>query len=59
MLCRFEAVDRLVQGLSALLLALRRRPVIRYQRSSDAAKRLAEGLHSLTYKQQVRAPGGV
>lgn len=52
--CRFEAVDRLVQGLSALFLALRRRPVIRYQRSSDAAKRLAEGLHSLTYKQQVR-----
>ncbi|WIA34599.1 hypothetical protein OEZ86_012919 [Tetradesmus obliquus] len=48
----FEAVDRLVQGLSALFLALRRRPVIRYQRSSDAAKRLAEGLHSLTYKQQ-------
>jgi hypothetical protein len=43
-----------VQGLSALFLALRRRPVIRYQRSSDAAKRLAEGLHNLTYKQQVR-----
>jgi hypothetical protein len=54
-LCRFEAVDRLVQGLSALFLALRRRPVIRYQRSSNAAKRLAEGLHSLTYKQQVGA----
>eukprot|EP00879_Flechtneria_rotunda_P026973 GHRR01028826.1.p1 GENE.GHRR01028826.1~~GHRR01028826.1.p1 ORF type:complete len:250 (+),score=76.77 GHRR01028826.1:467-1216(+) len=48
----FEAVDRLVQGLSALFLALRRRPVIRYQRTSDAAKRLAEGLYTLTYKQQ-------
>eukprot|EP00878_Enallax_costatus_P028747 GHUV01031087.1.p1 GENE.GHUV01031087.1~~GHUV01031087.1.p1 ORF type:complete len:544 (+),score=165.71 GHUV01031087.1:624-2255(+) len=48
----YEAVDRLVQGLSALFLALRRRPVIRYQRTSDAAKRLAEGLYALTYKQQ-------
>lgn len=47
-------MDRLVQGLSALFLALRRRPVIRYQRTSDAAKRLAEGLYTLTYKQQVR-----
>lgn len=49
----FECIDRLVQGLSALFLALRRRPVIRYQRSSSAAQRLAEGLYALTYKQQV------
>jgi len=51
---RFECVDRLVQGLSALFLALRRRPVIRYQKNSSAAQRLAEGLYGLTYKQQVR-----
>lgn len=51
---RFEAVDRLVQGLSAVFLALRRRPVIRYQRNSSSAQRLAEGLYALTYKQQVR-----
>eukprot|EP00775_Hariotina_reticulata_P002080 gene2080-2399_t len=49
----YEVNDRLVQGLSALFLALRRRPIIRYQRSSEAAKRLAEGLYALTYKQQV------
>jgi hypothetical protein len=50
---RFECIDRLVQGLSAVFLALRRRPVIRYQKSSSAAQRLAEGLYALTYKQQV------
>lgn len=50
---RFECIDRLVQGLSALFLALRRRPVIRYQKGSNAAQRLAEGLYALTYKQQV------
>jgi vacuolar protein sorting-associated protein 45 len=42
-----------VQGLSSLFLALRRRPVIRYQRNSEQARRLAESLYSLTYKQQV------
>jgi vacuolar protein sorting-associated protein 45 len=46
-------VDRLVQGLSGLALSLRRRPVIRYQRNSEYARRVAESLHSLTYKQQV------
>lgn len=51
--CRFESIDRLVQGLSALFLALRRRPVVRYQRSSSTAQKLAEGLYALTYKQQV------
>jgi hypothetical protein len=47
-----------VQGLSALFLALRRRPVIRYQRGSGAAQKLAEGLYGLTYKQQVGGVGG-
>jgi hypothetical protein len=51
--CRYEVVDRLVQGMSGLFLALRRRPVIRYQRNSEYARRLAESLYSLTYKQQV------
>lgn len=50
---RFECIDRLVQGLSALFLALRRRPIIRYQKTSSAAQRLAEGLYALTYRQQV------
>ena len=45
-----------MQGLSALFLAVRRRPVIRYQRGSDNTKRLADSLYQLTYK-QVRGGG--
>lgn len=48
----YELLDRYVQGLSALFLAIRRRPVIRYQRGSDPAHRLADSLYNLTYKQQ-------
>jgi hypothetical protein len=47
----YEVVDRLVQGLSALFLAIRRRPVIRYQSGSEYAMRVAESLYGLTYKQ--------
>ena len=49
---RYEVIDRFVQGLSALFLSVRRRPVIRYQRGSDSAYRLADSLYGLTYKQQ-------
>lgn len=48
-----EAVDRFVQGLSALFLAVRKRPVIRFQRGSEVTRRLAEGLYQLTYKAQA------
>lgn len=41
-------------GLSAVFLAVRRRPVIRYQRGSEHAQRLADGLYQLTYKQQYQ-----
>lgn len=34
--------DRVVDGLAAVFLALKRRPVIRYQRTSDVAKRIAQ-----------------
>lgn len=34
--------DRVVDGISAVFLALKRRPVIRYQRTSDIAKRIAQ-----------------
>jgi len=34
--------DRVVEGLAAVFLALKRRPVIRYQRTSDIAKRIAQ-----------------
>lgn len=34
--------DRVVDGLGAVFLAMKRRPVIRYQRTSDVAKRIAQ-----------------
>ncbi|KAJ9523026.1 hypothetical protein QJQ45_023807 [Haematococcus lacustris] len=49
-----EMLDRMVQGLSALFLAVRRRPIIRYQRNSEQASRLADSLYNLTYKQQYQ-----
>lgn len=33
--------DRVVDGIAAIFLALKRRPVIRYSRTSDIAKRIA------------------
>lgn len=41
----------MTQGLSALFLSLRRRPVIRYQTGSDAVVRLALSLYHLLYKE--------
>lgn len=53
---RYEGIDRFAQGIAGLLLAMRGRPVIRYQRLSASAFELARGLHSLVYKQvRVRA----
>lgn len=42
--------DRIVDGISAVFLALKRRPIIRYQRTSDIAKRIAQesGVSALT-----------
>jgi vacuolar protein sorting-associated protein 45 len=34
--------DRVRDGISAVFLALKRRPIIRYQRSSDIARRIAQ-----------------
>mmetsp|Transcript_15674 Transcript_15674/g.28048 ORF Transcript_15674/g.28048 Transcript_15674/m.28048 type:complete len:588 (-) Transcript_15674:346-2109(-) len=48
----FAIVDRVVEGLSALSLSIRRRPLIRYQSTSPYAMRIAEGLYRLMYKQQ-------
>ena len=40
--CRSQRYsDRVVDGIAAVFLALKRRPVIRYQRTSDTAKRIA------------------
>ena len=34
--------DRIVDAIAAVFLALKRRPVIRYQRTSDVAKKVAQ-----------------
>ncbi|XP_078431252.1 vacuolar protein sorting 45 [Wolffia australiana] len=44
--------DRSVDGISALFLALKRRPVIRYQHSSDIAKRIAQESAKLMYEHE-------
>ncbi|XP_068641634.1 vacuolar protein sorting-associated protein 45 homolog isoform X1 [Aristolochia californica] len=44
--------DRAVDGISAVFLALKRRPVIRYQRTSDIAKRIAQEAGKLMYEHE-------
>ncbi|XP_043692709.1 vacuolar protein sorting-associated protein 45 homolog [Telopea speciosissima] len=44
--------DRLVDGIAAIFLALKRRPVIRYQQASDIAKRIAQESAKLMYQQE-------
>eukprot|EP01018_Ginkgo_biloba_P006930 Gb_21146 [translate_table: standard] len=44
--------DRVVDSISAVFLALKRRPVIRYQRSSDIARRIAQETAKLMYEQE-------
>lgn len=43
---------RIVDGIAAVFLALKRRPVIRYQRTSDVAKRIAQETSKLMYEQE-------
>ncbi|VDC00704.1 unnamed protein product [Peniophora sp. CBMAI 1063] len=48
------ALDRHVQGLAALLLSLKKKPVIRYERMSGMAKKLAgEIQHKMQSEQQL------
>ncbi|XP_058103232.1 vacuolar protein sorting-associated protein 45 homolog [Magnolia sinica] len=44
--------DRVVDGIAAVFLAMKRRPVIRYQRTSDIAKRIAQEAAKLMYEQE-------
>lgn len=44
-------LSRATQGLTALLLSLKKCPMIRYQLSSDMAKRLAEGVKQVITKE--------
>lgn len=48
-----RVLDRSVEGLAALLLTLKRRPVVRYQQSSERARRLAQDLSRLAYEQEA------
>lgn len=44
--------DGAVDGLAAIFLALKRRPVIRYSHTSDIAKRIAQEAAKLMYQQE-------
>ncbi|KAL6504490.1 vacuolar protein sorting-associated protein 45 [Orobanche gracilis] len=44
--------ERVVDGISAIFLALKRRPVIRYSRTSDISKRIAQEASKLMYQQE-------
>ncbi|XP_065881305.1 vacuolar protein sorting-associated protein 45 homolog [Euphorbia lathyris] len=44
--------ERVVDGIAAVFLAFKRRPVIRYQRTSDIAKRIAQETAKLMYQQE-------
>lgn len=44
--------DRAVDGLAGVFLALKRRPVIRYQRTSDIAKKIAQETAKIMYEQE-------
>ncbi|KAL5997127.1 vacuolar protein sorting-associated protein 45 [Asimina triloba] len=44
--------DRVVDGIASVFLALKRRPIIRYQRTSDIAKRIAQEAAKLMYEQE-------
>ncbi|KAL4651072.1 hypothetical protein ACB092_01G132800 [Castanea dentata] len=44
--------DRVVDGIASIFLSLKRRPIIRYQRTSDIAKRIAHETARLMYQQE-------
>jgi len=47
-----QACDRMLDGIAAVFLSLKKRPVIRYQRSSEIAQRLAQDSAKLMYEQE-------
>ena len=48
---RHDTVERLVAGIAAVFLSLRRRPAIRFQAGSESCKRVAMGLYNLAFDQ--------
>eukprot|EP00249_Psilotum_nudum_P018464 c26818_g1_i2 orf=120-1817(+) len=47
-----QICDRIVDGISAVFLALKKRPIIRYQRGSEIAQRVAHDVVRLMYEQE-------
>ncbi|CAL5223597.1 g6136 [Coccomyxa viridis] len=47
-----DAVARMTEGLAALMLSLRRRFTVRYQRGSEMCEKLAQSLHHLTTSEE-------
>jgi len=47
------AIDRCVEGIASVLLAMKRRPFIRHAGASDSARRLAADVHRLVYEQET------
>ncbi|KAK3260768.1 vacuolar protein sorting-associated protein 45 [Cymbomonas tetramitiformis] len=45
--------DRMVQGIASVLLSLKRRPIIRYQESSENSRSVAGDVYRLVYEQEA------
>mmetsp|Transcript_22241 Transcript_22241/g.37173 ORF Transcript_22241/g.37173 Transcript_22241/m.37173 type:complete len:579 (-) Transcript_22241:477-2213(-) len=45
--------DRVVQGLASVMLSMKRRPLIRYQRSSEHARSISMDMWRLMYEQEA------
>jgi len=46
------AEDRAVSALASVVLSMKRKPLVRYQSNSEHCRRVAEGLHSLAYREE-------
>ncbi|KAL2622932.1 hypothetical protein R1flu_003137 [Riccia fluitans] len=46
------ACDRIVEGIAAVFLSMKRRPAIRYERNSEIARKVAQDAAKLMYEQE-------
>lgn len=51
-----QALERAVQGVTAVLLSLKKKPVIRYEKSSPMAKKLGVEIQVSFYAADIRTP---
>ncbi|GBG64155.1 hypothetical protein CBR_g40854 [Chara braunii] len=47
-----KIMDRVVEGIASVFLAMKKRPAIRHQRTSDIARRIAQDCSKLMYEQE-------